>query len=620
MQRIVLDFPRIHGGEEQGLNDAGIETFEGDVGDYIARECGQNTSDASTDGVTELHFNLLEMPLKDITCIGEMPNVFKRCHSYWSSDPKAVRFFTGGIGWLKKDTLPVLKISDYGTTGLTGDDFDRTGKWYGLVRSRGACNKGEGAGGSFGIGKYAPFAASAIRTVYYYTKTDNFESFQGISRLVTHLNAAGLPTQATGYIGEYFSEGDDHQYRSIRDKDSIPENFRRTDMRVGTDIYIPAYRESSDWKERMATSILNNFWPAILLKRILFKIGDDVINHTNIASCMEKYKSCQDSSAYRYFSAYQKGNCYEEKLPAIGNCELRLLITDQRERHQIAVARKNGMIIETWGHFRSRKPITGVFICHDPQGNELLRTLEPPRHDRWDIKRQPYGEDILRIIKTWIKDCISKLLPTETSDSFDLDAITRYLQDHPEESSGGNSFDDGSNNKGFDPKPGPVIQPPPPIVTSPPPKGNTEEPPRESTEDGSGDTGGGEQPERGRSNGGRGGNGGGSVPGPNIGEHGGAVKSTSSVNVLSFRSIYAPEAYTIIIRARKLFEGTISFDAECDDDSTETLVMQSISKDSHDVPLLNNNRHFHAKIEPGTAATYRICFEPNDKLSLRISK
>ena len=43
---INLYFPQLNGGVEQGLNDAGIETFEGEYQQHIVRECTQNALDA----------------------------------------------------------------------------------------------------------------------------------------------------------------------------------------------------------------------------------------------------------------------------------------------------------------------------------------------------------------------------------------------------------------------------------------------------------------------------------------------------------------------------------------------------------------------------------------------
>lgn len=43
---IELYFPQLNGGVEQGLNDAGIETFEGEFQQQIVRECTQSALDA----------------------------------------------------------------------------------------------------------------------------------------------------------------------------------------------------------------------------------------------------------------------------------------------------------------------------------------------------------------------------------------------------------------------------------------------------------------------------------------------------------------------------------------------------------------------------------------------
>ena len=43
-----LRFPPLAGGVIQGLNDAGIETFEGDYPHFVVRECAQNSLDAAS--------------------------------------------------------------------------------------------------------------------------------------------------------------------------------------------------------------------------------------------------------------------------------------------------------------------------------------------------------------------------------------------------------------------------------------------------------------------------------------------------------------------------------------------------------------------------------------------
>lgn len=620
---INLKFPLQPGGEEEGFNDAGIETFEGDIGDYIARECGQNTADASENGKAELHFDLLDMPIEKLPCLIKLKEVFERCGDYWKDDKKAVQFFKNGLSTLSNTTLPVLKISDYGTTGLTGEDTGRTSKWFGLVRSKGACNKGEGSGGSFGIGKYAPFAASALRTVYYYTKTDSNEAFQGISRLVTHINTDGSETQATGYIGHYILDESRHKYMSVRDPLQIPPHFRRGENEIGTDIYIPAYREIENWKDRLIVSVLNNFWPAICLGNISFKVGEKLINKSNIDSCIEEYRNSNDYTAYRYFNAYRNGKPFREKLDHVGDSELRLTVDTQRESNPVAVSRKSGMIIDRWGHIRSRKPISGIFICHDLEGNEVLRKLEPPRHDKWDQKRAANGKEVLGTIKAWIRDCIDILLPAQDSESFDLDVFSKFIPDTPDEDNGEDSFDEEEtpeNRDGFDPTP---AEPQKNITKTTLPTANPqkeddadEQEIEGETEEGDGQTGGSGQ------GGGLGGgdNGGGEGTGAGSGGSGEKGNATSSVSVLNFRSIYneSDSTYKMIFRSKKAFEGDISFSAECDDGGVEHVEIHKVIKDGKEVALTNNGKSFKAAIPPEIAEVFQVSFAQKEKMAVRI--
>jgi hypothetical protein len=78
---------------------------------------------------------------------------------------------------LTSDKVRILEISDYNTCGLEGDDRKVGGRWHSLVKSEGVPNPNAAAGGSYGIGKMAPFACSDARTVLYSTKTQE-ETYQ----------------------------------------------------------------------------------------------------------------------------------------------------------------------------------------------------------------------------------------------------------------------------------------------------------------------------------------------------------------------------------------------------------------------------------------------------------
>jgi len=620
---IKLLFPTLNGGEEEGLNDAGIETFEGAVGDHVARECAQNTSDASVNGQVELHFSLEVQDISQLPCLEQLDGVLKSCEKYWEGDAKAVSFFKTGRKVLKKGKLQVLKISDYGTTGLTGEDADRGSNWYGLVRSKGACNKSGGSGGSFGIGKYAPFAASALRTVFYYTRAKENEAFQGISRLVTHFNAENLRTQATGYIGLYEMQEQEPRYLSVRDGNLIPRGFRRNEGEYGTDIYIPAYRDAVSWQANLTISVLNNFWPAICLGKILFKIGSSTVSKANVESCVEKYRGQRNFEAYRYFRAYRYGTKFSGTLEHVGRSELWLIEDSEKEPNPIAVARKNGMIIDAWGNFRSRKPISGFFMCHDGKGNKILRMMEPPRHDMWDPKRREDGAEIVGTIRKWIRECIKEFLPVDDAESFDIDGFSKFIPDMTDEEAGEETFDDenvADNKDGFEPAP---TKPEKNITkTALPPRDKPAEEESETEEA----EGAGEDEETGGRGGGRGeggkGEGGGSGRGEGNGGEGERKegKKAVSTRVLRLRYYYdeGVGCYNMIIRADEAFEGNIAFGAECDDGSVEPVKITRVLQDSRQCELDDGRKSFRASIESKAAARFQAYFEQNEKMCLRI--
>lgn len=82
--------------------------------------------------------------------------------------------------------IDVLRISDFNTKGLQGSEQEYNTPWHNLVKAAGVSGKDGSDGGSYGIGKAAPFACSDIRTLFYATKDiDGLSAFQGIAKLVS---------------------------------------------------------------------------------------------------------------------------------------------------------------------------------------------------------------------------------------------------------------------------------------------------------------------------------------------------------------------------------------------------------------------------------------------------
>src|SRR5439155_14101575 len=154
------------------------------------------------------------------------------------------KFFHRAQKVMEGKAVRILKISDYNTTGLRGSAGGHNSDWFRLTKSVGASEKEGGAGGSFGIGKHAPFACSDIRTLFYVTKDiDGEVAFQGVARLVTHERRGGDTTQGTGYYG--------HTARNeaITAQGEIDRFFRRT--QVGTDVYVAGFHYYPHWADEI---------------------------------------------------------------------------------------------------------------------------------------------------------------------------------------------------------------------------------------------------------------------------------------------------------------------------------------------------------------------------------
>jgi hypothetical protein len=78
-----------------------------------------------------------------------------------------------------------------------------------------------------------------------------------------------------------------------------------------------------------------------------------------------------------------------------------------------------------------RVPFAGLFQCDDQNGNQLLKALEPPRHDHWESKRATNKDEKLAIeeIQAWIKDSLKALVPDLDSERINEDAIADLLPD-----------------------------------------------------------------------------------------------------------------------------------------------------------------------------------------------
>lgn len=429
-------FPSTDGGDEDGINDPLRETFEGDHERFVARESIQNSLDARKDNSKPVlvRFERFNLPVEEIPGLEALRDMLQRAKEYSKNQDKSSAFYGAALDLLEQPTIPVLKISDFNTVGLNGNDEDTGGGWYKLTRGVGVNSMSGVGGGSFGIGKGAPFAASALRTVFYSTiNNENEPVFKGKVRLSSFLDESGDVRRG---IGDYGRENG-RSVSSIRQLNDIPEFFRRTEQ--GTDIYIVGYQTlEEDWTKLLLNSLLNNFWAAIHFDELDVELAENghLIHHVsqeNLEELMTEYAGGKEDSLNFYLAVKEPTKRIDAELPRLRNVSLYVRTGDGYPK-SVQMMRKSKMVVYTIGNYRVLpEQYAAVFICESDEGNKLLRDLEPPAHDEWDAERnKQFGKQVRKEYLDFIRNSLRDMADDKEAQPEDIPELSKWLPEDEE--------------------------------------------------------------------------------------------------------------------------------------------------------------------------------------------
>ena len=428
-------FPLNNGGTIQGFNDSGIATFKGaELYDNLAREICQNSLDAKREGEDHVvvKFDLKSLSKEQFEAIYSFDEIIKECKDYWGLEESRFKsFIEEAEELLKKPTIDVLVISDTKTTGLIGaKENGKKTVWTALTKSSGVTNKNDsGSGGSYGIGKNAPFACSALRTVFYNTyAVDGVKAFQGVSRLVTHYDKNGEETQGDGY----YQNSKSWQPIFSSDKCDIRDQFPRDDY--GTDVIILGFKTEGSWQETIQRAIIKNFFYAVHEGTLVVEIGGKRIDSASLATYINKFAAqeeedldlgkdiCLVKEFYETITA-QDSKIY--KTTIIEDDDLVLYLRkDENYSKKIIEMRSIGMMVRIRGrNILSR--FAAVVVAKGAVLSKKLKDMEPPKHDEWDpeiiedehVKSK--AKEIRRKIIHWVNSTIVEECKTEYQDVID---------------------------------------------------------------------------------------------------------------------------------------------------------------------------------------------------------
>lgn len=447
------DFPMAGSGDDVGFNEAGIGMFKSQPYPSLAKEIIQNVLDArgttiSEDMPVKVKFSRTEIDRDDVPGADQLAETINACCEYYKTGDNHARMMQvkeySDLHLKTPGKIPVLKISDFNTTGLTGVDNpdDQESCWYGLVKSFSSTNKSDGSSGSQGVGKFATYNFTKLRTVLYSTHTEGGKiGFQGKTILVTFRDQDGSKRVNKARFGKPITE----DVLPVTEENDIPAVFRRN--KPGTDIYIIGFEKDDDWLEQMAMSVIEFFFYAIYKGTldVEFEDANKVIHidKDNIGDKIAEYDNYYKNSEYvddenlqytapLYWKAviddsedhYHIVKDFHYQRKNMGEYELYLLMGPDVKERRILEMRKAGMKIREDTKFRIQPAFLGVFIATgngaaslNPEDNisSFLRKCENPSHDAWSpanySEEKGKAKTIINNIHKMILDIVKSKMP-----------------------------------------------------------------------------------------------------------------------------------------------------------------------------------------------------------------
>lgn len=446
MMNVKWNFPHGKKLTPMGANDPGINSFNSDIINSLARETIQNSLDArdSEKEPVKVTFDFKDIETNKLPGYKELKEVaLENAVKFWKKkgNVPTLDFLKEFRSAIEASEVKVLKISDYNTCGLDGNNYDA------LVLGNGYSEKSsENAGGSKGIGKAAPFAASDLRLVFYNTvpkKGDskhagvlNFVSFNfpGAEPDVITQSRALYQDETTGYVPGQINFGFE----------------KRQKTQYGTDLFVVGLRNiDEDWENKIIFSTVNNFLVSILEDKLVVVVNDRIIDKETIQEVLIDLKNVNWNfdekrlleSTENYYEAYTSPDRLEFNLDEsfkskygfiknLSDGKLILLKKDKANR-AILQTRISGMKIYDRRNISRSINFTGIFRATGKELDKFLRSLENTNHNKWSpdqlLGNGKEARAFLNDLYRWFKDKVNESFVASGGDSIDAIGLSSFL-------------------------------------------------------------------------------------------------------------------------------------------------------------------------------------------------
>lgn len=450
------NFPSGIGLTLNGINSAGIDTFSDVPINSITREGIQNSLDAkdvNVDGPVVVSFSVSEINSSEIPDIVKLRNeILPAMRNKWQDSESAIEFLDNYKDVIGQKTVPVLKISDYNTKGLAEKN------WQSLIFVAGDSVKDdEASAGSKGIGKFAPFAASNLRMVFYHTiSKSEGERAIGVSQLVsfdTKKSGSVEITQGPGYFSHGLKDG---QYQPA--SSDLPFAIDRASDQLGTDLLIVGFKNDPDWQDLIKESVLSNFLISIWTGELEVHIGEEIINKDKLHELFTYFRKIERENqgkhnvfrltdefkdAMRAYNVLIDHDTKSFNLPnemvqkydfidSETDARLSLALLDDTTR-KVLQTRKSGMKINYKNRISGSINFFGVFQATGQKLNKFLKDIENANHDDWYIERiadkrkKKVAKEFLKELVKFYKNSVVAAFANDNSENMDVFGLDKLL-------------------------------------------------------------------------------------------------------------------------------------------------------------------------------------------------
>lgn len=435
-------------GDRVGLEDGSIGAFKDKPFQSLAREICQNSIDARKDKnkPVKVEFHSFNMNSEEIPGIIELRNELNECLQFWTAKGKkqAIDFFTNAINTIKPNsTVKCLRISDFNTTGLDGENFDS------LLKGAGDSDKHGSTGGSKGVGKNATFVCSFLRTVFYSTYTqDGVGMHEGKTKLARRQfgDDPDLNTTGVGFYTESKKNKGIPGYISL-------DSFVRQTYDYGTDIFVIGLRntEGDKWKNEIISNVLSSFLVAIQRESLVVNVDGLFIKKDNFEEIIKgNYldNKLKDKIQNEYYLLGDTADIHVEPIKVTGFDDASIEVRVIKQVQGLPPTKAYTVVRYPYMQIFSKElgtilPFSALVIIEDGKLCEFLINLENIQHTNWSVEdiddssEKAFAKHVIKEINDKTRNIISDVLTNSESNSTDVAGANEFMPENPDDDATG---------------------------------------------------------------------------------------------------------------------------------------------------------------------------------------